>query len=457
MRRNPLVRGSEVRDLIRLAAPVIVARSGIMLIVLADTVMVGRYSAQELAYLGIALQPLTAVMLTATGLMLGTLVVAAGALGAGRPADCGAAWRRSLPVAAIVGGAVAVLFWFGESLLTALGQHQDLATGGGPVVRILGIGLLPLLVFLASSFFLEGVRKPLPGMIAVLIANVVNVGLNALLIPGFGSIPALGAAGAAVATTAVRTLLAIGLVAYVWWLPDRDRLGLRRRPTGGWRAWVLQRRIGLAASASLGVEATSFSILGLFAGMLGTVAMATYALGLNLIALIFMMAVGLGGATAVRVGHAYGAKDPAGTARAGWLGLGVNSLVMGVLAILLAVAPGTIAGFYTTDAAVLAVAVPVVAFSALLLITDGGQAVLANALRGRGDTWVATGCHVFSYFIVQTPLAAVLAFRLDRGVLGLFEAIFVASIVSTALLAGRFAWLSARDRHVGPSQNGPSG
>ncbi len=417
-----------------------------MFIVLADTAMVGRHSATELAYLGIGLQPVTAVLLTATGLLLGTLVSAAAALGADQPTACGAAWRRALPVAAIAGAMIAAAFWFGAPLLTLLGQSPELAAGGGAVVRILGLGLPAFLIFLTTSFFLEGIRRPLPGMVLMLVANVLNVGLNWLVIGGNLGLPALGAEGAAWATTAVRIFLALALVAYVWWLPDRDRFAVRRRPAGGWRAWELQRRIGLAAGASLGVESTSFSVLGIFAGWLGAVAMATYALGLNLIALVFMFAVGLGGATAVRVGHAYGAGDLAAAARAGWLGLAANTMVMGAFAAILATAPETLTGAYTTDPAVLAVAVPVVAFSALILVTDGAQAVMANALRGRGDTWVATGCHVFSYVLVQLGAAWWLAFERGRGVQGLFEAILIASIVSAVLLTARFAWLDARER-----------
>lgn len=432
-------------ELIRLAGPVVVGRSGIMMMALVDTVMVGRFSTRELAYQGIGQAPVIPLLLAMMGLMMGTLVSSASAYGAGRFGECGAAWRRSLPLALGAGVGAALLCALGEPLLGALGQTPELAAGGGPVVQILGLGLPAALVFLTTSFFLEGIKRPVPGMVMVIAANIVNALLNWVLIYGHLGFPPMGAVGSAWATTGVRLFLAVGLVIYAWSMTDHDRFGVRVRPGGGWGAWRAQRRIGYAAGASIGVEATAFSAVSVFAGWLGPVPLAGYSIALNLISMVFMVAIGIGSATAVRVGIARGNEDHRGIALAGWIGLAVNTVAMSGFGVLFAAIPYGLVSAYTADPQLKALTVPVVAFCAWLLVVDGGQGVMANALRGRGETWVPTGLHVFSYFGLMIPVCWSLAFPLGRGVMGLFEGILVASIVSAALLCGRFYRLCRRD------------
>jgi MATE family multidrug resistance protein len=433
-----------VGDLLRLAAPVVVARSGVMVMALVDTVMVGRFSSEELAYLGIGLAPTTTLLLAILGLVMGTLVLTASAYGGGRHAECGRVWRRSLPYAFILGAVAATVAAFGETVLTLLGQSGELARDGGRVMRIVGLGLPPYLLFLVTSFFLEGIRRPLPGMLVMIAGNLLNVLLNWLWIYGHLGFPAMGAEGSAWATTTVRAFLAAALIAYVWTFADHHRYGVRQRPDGGWRSWARQRRIGYAAGASIAVESTAFSTMSVFAGWLGTYPLAAYSIAHNLLATVFMAAVGIAAATAVRVGIAHGQGDRGETAWAGWTGLAVNSLVMAAFGILFAAAPEFLARVYTGDTVLALLAAPVIAFCAWVLVADGGQVVLANALRGLGETWVATGLHVISYLVVMVPLAWLLAFPFGGGVGGLFQAVLVASVVSLLLLGARFWWLAAR-------------
>lgn len=434
-----------VRDLFRLAVPVIIARAGIIVMALTDTLIVGRYSAQELAYLGMGHTPVAVMMGVMVGLLLGTVVVTAQAVGRGEEGTVGAVWRRSLPYALLVGSVVFGICLFGEQFLLLTGQEPDLARGAGHVMAVMAFGMPPAALYLACSLWLEGLKRPLPGMVAMLISNVLNVLLVWVFVWGHFGLPALGAIGAAWSTTALRWLCAFGMIAYVWWHPKRAEWGVRGGFRGWWRQGRDQRRIGYAAGLSNGLEGSAFGALGLFAGWLGAVGVAAYAIGLNLIALPFMCALGLASATSVRVGNAYGAGDRTETTVAGWTGLGVTSAILALVGVGFLLFPGWIAGQFTQDAAVLALTAPVVAFSAWLLVADGGQVVMAQALRGRSDTWVPTALHFISYYAIMMPLGWFLAFPLGRGVLGLFEGIFIASVVSVGFLMARFWWLSRRD------------
>lgn len=438
-----------VSDLLRLAAPVIVARAGLITMAIADTVMVGRFSVEELAYLTIGLAAITTLIVTMTGLVLGTLVVTAAAYGAGQPLQCGATWRRSVPFALMIGGTGALICAFGQPLLLAFGQSPELAAAGGRVTQVIGLGLPAAIIFITSSFFLEGIKRPLPGMAMMIVANILNILLNWILIYGHLGFPPLGALGSAWATTGVRVFLALGLVTYITRvLPERGIYGIGRPAEGGWRSWQRQRRIGYAAGASLGVEAGAFSILSIFAGWLGPLALGAYSIVLNLIAFAFMVAIGFGSATAVRVGIAHGRGDSIGAARAGWSGLVINTIAMGAFAVIMALFPAALVAVYSRDPALAALTVPAAGLAAWVLMADGGQAVMANALRGRGETWITTACHVFSYLVVMVPLSWFLALPSGHGVQGLLEGVLVASIISLVLLASRFHWLTIRDKRT---------
>ncbi|MFM2045737.1 MAG: putative multidrug resistance protein NorM [Pseudomonadota bacterium] len=432
--------------LLALALPVMVARAGQMTMALVDTLVVGRFSAQELAYLGLG-APQGVMIAMLAGLLLGTVVLTAQGIGAGREGEVGLFWRRSLPYALVLGSLMAVLSLFAEPFFLATGQQPDLAAGGAGVMIIYGLGMPAAALFFTTTFFLEALKRPMPGMIAIVIANILNAVLDWVLVFGKLGLPALGAEGSAWATTLIRWITAFFLLGYVWWMRDRDRFGVRGDTSGEARQWWPgrdQRHLGFAAGASNGLEASAFLALTLFAGLLGPLALGAYTVGLNLIALPFMAALGLAAATAVLVGNAHGAKDRRNTQMAGWTGLGVTAALLSLVGILFALLPETISGLFSTDAALIAVLVPVVAFSAWILVADGGQVVMAQALRGRGDTWMPTALHFFSYYAVMMPVGYVLAITLGRGVMGLFEGILIASLVSVAILSVRFWWLGRR-------------
>lgn len=433
-----------VSDLVRLSIPVIIARTGIIMMALVDTIMVGRFGAQELAYYGLGNTPVNVMVGVLVGLMLGVVVMTAQQVGRGATGETGGIWRRALPYAFLLGAGVAVLCLLGEQFLLLTGQAPDLAAGAGKVMMIIALGMPAAALHFATTLYLEGLKRPIPGMVAMIIGNVLNVGLNWVFVWGHFGLPPLGAAGAACSTTILRWLAAIGLIYYVWNHPLRDQWGVRGTFKGWWSGTGGQRRIGYAGGMSNMVEGSAFAALGLFAGWLGSDAVGAYTIGLNLIALPFMCALGLASGTAVRVGNAYGAGDRQEMVLAGWTGLGVTSFILCLVGAFFLGAPTWIASQFTNDAALVLVTAPLIAFSAWLLVADGGQVVMAQALRGRSDTWMPTILHVISYYLIMIPLGWALAVPMGRGVMGLFEAIFIASLFSVAVLSLRFWWLSRR-------------
>lgn len=348
-----------------------------------------------------------------------------------------------MPYALLLGFLGLALCLFGEELFLATGQPGVIATGGGRVIAILGLGVPGTLLFTATAFFLEGLRRPVPAMIVMIAANGLNVWMNWLLIFGHGGFPALGADGAAWATTAVRTAMAAMLIGYVWWMKDRDGCAVRAPlGPGWWRRSRAHRRFGLASGASYGIESAAFAAIRFFAGILGTLPLAAYSLQHVVFALAFMIALGIASATSVRVGIAHGQRDWPNQAMAAWSGFGLAIAVLAAIGGFLATFPTAVAAIFTDNPALAMAAVPLIAFSAYALIFDGGQVVVASALRGAGETWAPTAIHMVSYLAVMFPAGWIFAFTLNLGALGPLGAIILASAGSVTLLSIRFVAIS---------------
>ena len=182
--------------------------------------------------------------------------------------------------------------------------------------------------------------------------------------------------------------------------------------------------------------------MSIFAGLLGVIPLSAFTISFNMLALTFMFALGLGSATAVCVGNAKGRKDIREMAFAGWTGLGLTVISMMLLGVLLAKFSTHIASGFTNDPQLVVLTAPMIAFIAIVLVLDGGQSVMAHSLRGCGETWIPAALHAISYIIVMIPLGYYLSLTAGHGVMGLFESILIASIISLILSSSRFYHLT---------------
>lgn len=436
--------GGHVKATLRLGLPVSFARAAALVMVMLDTAMTGHYDSVELAYYALAHAATMVMMLTGIGMMIGTAVLTAQALGARAEHECGIIWRVAILHACAIGLVFALLSALGEWLFPLLRQPGELVAGSADVMRLLGLGLPGQLVFVASSLFLEALGRPRVGLIMMIAANIANAGLNWLLIFGHFGLPAMGAEGAALATTIVRTGLAVAIVLYILKLRDGDRFNVRGPWRDGWQIGRKFRRLGYPLGLAQGLESFSFSTLTFVAGLLGAEAVAAFQIAINVVSVSFMAAVGIGTAAAVRVGAAVGRGDAVEMSRAGWSGLIAILAVMLAFSAVLALFPGEIGRFFTADATVLALVVPTLLVGALSLPSDGAQGVMMGALRGTGDVWVPMVLHLCSFALVMAPAGYLFAIALGWGAPGLMAGALVGTSAAFVLLAARFRVISRR-------------
>jgi MATE family multidrug resistance protein len=457
----------EARIQAGLALPIALAQFGMIALSLVDTAFVGRVSRVDLAGVALGRSLSFALSSLAFGAASAVDPLAAQAIGAGRPDR---AWS------ALTHAVRAILLLTVPTLLVTVAVTWVLPLAGvsDAVVhrtRAFLVVQMPsqaaITLFFAGKAFLQAHGVTRPALVGAVVANVVNVIACAALVRGddslraFGlpplGLPRLGAVGAAIASD-LASMVMMGVVLAA---AGPLRGGRAREPAGvaaGTSGTPESRGLASAGEASLGTGAVLrlgipiglqyaaeigvFSIAALLAGRLGDVALSAHQIALGLASFTFMGALGVSGATAVRVGHAIGAgRSPR---RPGFVGIALGLAAMVAGAVAFACVPGILVRLFTTDPAVVAMSIPLLQVAAAFQVFDGVQVVSAGALRGAGDVRLPFLANVVSHWLVGFPIALVLAFVFGLGALGLWLGLTVGLVTVAVTLAARFAVVSRR-------------
>jgi multidrug resistance protein, MATE family len=406
------------------------ARLGIMTMGLVDAMVVGRLAPEELPHQALGWAPTSVMLVTSIGLLTGVQVLGARAFGARTLEEAGGALQRGMMISLVSGVlAIAAGQLFTEPVLSLFGIEASLVQPSARVTKVL-VWSIPLqLIYVCTAFFVEAIQRPAVSTWVMWIANLLNVVLNLWFVPRWGAI------GSAWATFGARAFLAIALLAWVLRLPEARVLGLRQRVSKpGYREFL---GVGAAAAVSQAAESSAFSGMTVIAGRLGGQAVASYQILLNILALVFMVALGFSTATAVLTAEALGQNAPREASRASWAGLAVNSCIMACIGVLTFSFASSIASAYTIDADVARLVAAGMPLVAACMIFDGGQAVVASALRAQSDNWFPTCSHLIAYALIMPGLGYAFAELQGMGVRGLLLAIAWSSVFSVSVLAAR--------------------
>jgi len=431
-RGGTFLRLADAVDLVRLALPVAATRASFILMGLTDAIVLGRCRPGELPFVLNAWLPLGVAMGFGIGLLTGVQVLTAELSGAGRAAEAGRILRRGLAVGVAFGvAALVVCITAARPLIAAFGFDEPVVAATETCTRILAYGLPFQMAFAATAGSLEALRRP---------GVVTAISWGAVLLNGcldVAWVPTHGATGVAWATTLSRGAMAIaGLVAAGIFTPLCGVAGHADRGE-----FARQNRLGYGAALANVAEWGSFNLTHVFAALVSLDAGSVWGIAVQVLGAVFMVAVGLGSATAVRVAEHRGRGDSPGAARAARLGMTV-SLVIGVL---LAAAIWTgrhwLARHWldaegTADGARLApLLAALLAATAPVTIFDGVQGVASMALRAAGVVWAPTAIHAASYVALMVPLCWWLAFPAGFGLWGVVIGVATASVLAGVLQA----------------------
>ena len=400
-------RPKDMLDLTRLAVPVAISRASFMLMSLTDAVLLGRYAPGELPYVLNGWLPIGVLFGFGMGLMIGVQVLTAELNGAGKGDDTGRIFRRGMVVALVYGlFAMGACIAIARPLLDLIGFDPGLAEATTNCTHILAYGAIAHMGGLACQSYLEALRKPNIATAINMMAVGVNLAFGLILVPEHGAI------GVVWATTGSRWfMLACFLIAVVFLTPALRKSSAA--PTGEFRR---QNMVGIGTGVANIAEWGSFNFTFVIATLVSIDAGTVYGLTVQMMGVMFMIYVGMGTATSVRVAERYGRGDMVGVREASRLGV-VASILLGLVlatALILLRDPIALTWLNGSEAAsagahlvpLLSMMLAAVAF---VTVFDGLQAVGSMALRAQGVVWTATAIHVGSYVLVMLPLCVWLA------------------------------------------------
>jgi len=429
----------EVRSLLGLALPVILAEIGWMAMGLVDTIMVGPLGPAAIGATGMGSGVFTAIVIFGMGLMLGLDTFVSQAYGARRLDECVGWLHQGVWLAVIVGPVLMAVTWAVFLTLDSWGLHPDIRVLVGPYLRGISFGAIPLLLYAGFRRYLQGIHVVRPIMIALVSANVVNAAANWVLIYGHFGMPALGVEGSAWATDIARVYMAAFLYVALRRVHRKRGDAHPQVPFGLDLARVRRLvAIGFPAASQITLEVGVFATATAMAGKLDPISSGAHQIALNVAGLAFMVPLGLASASAVRVGHAIGAGEPLRAIRAGWLAMGVGALLMMALGAALFVWPEPILRLFTGDGRLVSLGAQLLGVAAAFQLFDGTQAVATGVLRGIGNTRTPMVVNVIGHWAFGLPVGYALCFHYGWGVIGLW--IGLSSGLVVVAIALTIAW-----------------
>jgi len=426
----------DLRALVDLALPVVAVQVGLMAMGVIDTIMVGRVSATDLAAVAMGHLYFFAVAVFGMGVLFALDPVVSQAVGASDRVAVARGVQRGCVLAVVMAVVAMLALLPAGPVLAALGQPADVVPVSDRYVRTLVLSVLPFYLFIVLRQSLQAMGRVRAILLVVIASNLVNVGLNWVLIFGHLGAPPLGAVGSGWATTGSRWFMFLALLALGWPLLAPSLRPLRRDALA---ARPLARLLGVGApvGGQQFLEFGVFGAAGLLMGLLGAIPLASHQVALQLAALTFMVPVGVAQATSVLVGQAVGRADPPAARRATGAGLAVGVGFMAITAVLFLSMPGLLSRAFSDDAPVVATAALLLPIAGVFQVFDGLQVVASGALRGVGDTRVPMVLNLVGFWLVGLPISAVLGLALGAGPPGIWWGLAIGIGVVAVLLTHR--------------------
>ncbi|KLU20795.1 multidrug transporter MatE [Caballeronia mineralivorans PML1(12)] len=372
----------DVRKIAALAWPVLIGQLAIIAFGVIDTAMVGRYSATDLAALGLGSSIYISVYIGLTGILTALQPIAGQLFGALREAEIGEEVRQALWLAAVLSVIGFICLYFPQPLLSIADAPPALHERTLSYLRILSLGLPASLAFRVYSSLTNAVGKPRLVMFLQVGALMLKIPLNLWFIFGGFGVPALGGPGCAIASTLINWLIAlVGLTVLV-------RVEFFR-PFGVfsrfcWPVWQRQKallKLGIPMGLSYLIEVTSYTFMALFISHFGTTTLAGHQITGNIGAVLYMTPLSIGVASATLVSQALGAQRFDAARSLARHGIALSCGIACVYGVMLFVLRPYLLEAYTPDSQVIAAAMPLLAIVVFYHFFDALQITTAFVLR----------------------------------------------------------------------------
>ena len=442
---------SEWKTLAQLGTPILVAQLAQMANGVIDTLMSGRAGADDLTGVAVGNSLWIPIFLFVLGVLNAQQPLISGYNGARQ-------YDRIIPVAwhgiyiAVFATVCSILILSQVDPLLEwlqMGARPAFITRGYLYAFCWGIPAILLIISLRG--LTDGLGHTRVIMVFTLLSIAINTPLNYLFIFGKLGLPEMGGIGCGWATAIANWISLIALLVYLHRAAAYRRFRLWSERTRPQRLLLIQLLcLGLPIGFTLFVEAIMFSVIALLLTPLGSNVVAGHQIALNIVSVMFMVPLSLGIALTLRISFLIGAGQTDSARLVARSSVILALVIAFSFALLLMINKTFIAGFYSTDAKVLEVAIHLLWFGALFQIVDVLQVNCINALRGFKDTRVPLLIMLFSFWVIGIPLGYILTFT-DRllpavGAPGFWIGMTVGLANAALWLLIRLFWISRREK-----------
>jgi MATE family multidrug resistance protein len=440
----------EARNTIQLALPIIFGELAQMALHLIDTAMIGAVSYKQLAAAALVLSVMNIPFVLGIGMTISVSQLVSMAHGRRDSQMVSHYFFNGFWICVVTAVLISVGLEAGKGILFHLGQDPEVATLAVPFMRVMGISIVPMLLFMALKQFTDGLEHTRTAMVLSVVALPLNVLINWLLIFGNMGFPRMEMMGAAYGTLITRSIIFIILGVVILRHPLFWRYVAVRK-----NQWKLNRksmvellRIGIPSSLQIGMEAGAFCVSGILVGTIGAVDQAAHQIALSCASFTFMASMGLAQAGSIRVSNAFGRSD--------WRKISVigkttilTALAYGVFcAVLFIVLRNKLPYAFNDTAAVVSMAGVLLLFAAIFQISDATQAISAGLLRGAKDVNVPTILIAVAYWVLGIPSGYILAFHYKMGAPGIWLGFIIGLAFSSLFLTWRFLRMTRKKLHA---------
>lgn len=441
----------ELKQLVTLAWPLLIAQVTQTLMGVSDTIMAGRYSSTDMAAVAIGFSITMPVLFFIQGVTLALPPIISRLNGGKEYAKVANASQQTIWLALLFALPAAFLSMFIDDIFNLIPME--------PKLMALTVDYIQYILFSAPFFALyqvlrnycEGLSHTIPSMLIMGIGLLVNIPANYVFIYGKFGLPEFGGAGCGIATGLV--FVAMLIATFIYTLSSKKlrqyELYSRFYPPKPGDIWNTL-KLGLPIGMTILFEVTLFGVVALLLSPFGATVVAAHQVALNFSALMFMIPLSIGMAASIRVGHLLGENKPLQAKKAVLGGLGIGITIACVTATMTVLARTYISSLYSIDPAVIDLAASLMLLAAMFQFSDAIQVISGCALRGYKDTTAMFYITFIAYWLIGLPIGCILALtdwlRPPMSAAGFWIG-FICGLTSAAIMLG-LRLIVVQRRHI---------